>query len=110
MEEKMLGPQSIRYQAELATLVELVKSNTYEGNHVIDVLKTGDEEAIRHMLRNFGNPDVAEFADIKTASPWADWQIDQAVEDLNMIKPEDEENFPKSFAAGGVATGKFWAW
>jgi hypothetical protein len=104
----MIGPQSIRYQAELATLVELVKSNTYEGDQVIEVLKSGDEEMIRHMLRNFGNPEVVEWAAVKMASPWADWQIDQAVEDLNMIKPPEAS--AKMFAAGGSTQGKFWAW
>jgi hypothetical protein len=104
----MESSESIRYQAELATLVELVKSNTYEGNQVIEVLKTGDEEMIRHMLKNFGNPEVAEFADIKTASPWADWQIDQAVADLHMIKPDEPQAM--LFGAGEVATGKFWGW
>jgi hypothetical protein len=109
MEEKMYQEPTYRpisYQAELATLVELVKSG--KGDRVIEVLKTGDEELIRHMLRNFGNPEDTEWADYTTASPWADWQITQAVEDLNMIKPEDAE--VKFFAAGGSTQGKFWAW
>ena len=98
----------IRYQAELATLVALVQSGTYEGDQVMGVLKTGDEPEIRHMLQNFGNPADPIWGKITAASPWADWQITQAVDDLNMIKPETV--LPQSFAGGEAAAGRFWAW
>jgi hypothetical protein len=88
----------IEYNNELSTLIDLVKSETSEGERVIQVLKTGDEELIRHMLRNFGNPENADWKDITSASPWSDWQIDQAVTDLNVIKPPE------------LADPYFWAW
>ncbi|MGE5222256.1 MAG: hypothetical protein ACM3PY_07455 [Omnitrophica WOR_2 bacterium] len=87
----------IDYNHELVSLINLVKSFTPESERVIKVLRTGDEEAIRRMLVNFGNPEDYEWADITTASPWANWQIDQAVKDLMIIKPEMEAL-------------SFWAW
>jgi hypothetical protein len=90
------GP--IDYNHELATLIDLVKSETSEGERVIEVLRRGDEKEIRQMLRNFGNPEDNYWKDITSASPWADWQIDRAVEDLNTIKPPE------------AADPYFWAW
>jgi len=88
----------IHYDGELASLVNLVKSNTIEGNRVIEVLRTGDEFLIRQMLVNLGNPESLEWHDTTMASPWSDWQIDQAVEDLKMIKPPE------------LGALRFWAW
>ena len=88
----------IHYDGELMSLVNLVKSNTMEGNRVIEILQTGDEYLIRQMLTNFGNPENPQWRDITMASPWSNWQIDQAVEDLKMIKPSE------------LGTLRFWAW
>lgn len=98
MDQQSQQPGQIEYNHELATLIDLVKSETPEGERVIEVLRTGNEEVIRHMLRNFGNPEVYDWKDITSASPWSDWQIDQAVIDLNVIKPPDVED------------PYFWAW
>ena len=98
----------IRYNHELATLIDLVKSNTPESERVIEVLKTGDEEVIRHMLRNFGSPEDYVWKDITSASPWSDWQIDQAVLDLKTIKPVPDALGTLKLASTG--RGTFWAW
>ncbi len=89
------GP--IDYNHELVTLINLIKSNSPESERVIKVLRTGDEKEIRRMLVNFGNPGDDEWGYITSASPWANWQIDQAVKDLMIIKPEMEALY-------------FWAW
>jgi hypothetical protein len=98
MYQKDIMQGQIGYNHELTTLINLVKSETPEGFRVIEILKTGDEGKIRHMLKNFGNPEYPEWGDITSASPWADWQIDQAVKDLNVIKPAE------------LADPYFWAW
>lgn len=87
----------IEYNHELISLINLVKSNTPESERVINVLRSGDEKEIRRMLVNFGNPEDYDWRDVTTASPWAEWQIDQAVKDLSLFKPKME-------------TLSFWAW
>jgi len=98
MDQKYPQPSQIEYNHELSTLIDLVKSETPQGERVIEVLRTGNEEIIRHMLRNFGNPEDYDWKEITSASPWSDWQIDQAVKDLNVIKPPD------------AVDPYFWAW
>jgi len=88
----------IHYDGELLSLVNLIKSNTLEGNMVIEVLQTGDEALIRQMLANFGNPESIQWHNVTMSSPWSQWQIDQAVDDLKMIKPAE------------LGTARFWAW
>jgi hypothetical protein len=98
MEETMKEIRPIHYDGELLSLVNLIKSNSLEGNMVIEVLQTGDEALIRQMLANFGNPESIQWHNVTLASPWSQWQIDQAVEDLKSIKPPE------------LATARFWAW
>jgi hypothetical protein len=93
---KMLASRP--YEIQLASLVKLVQSDTPQGNQVTDVLKSGNEDDIRQMLMNFGNPGT-EWAPVTTALPWTPWQIDQAVADLNMIQP-----------SGVTTSARFWAW
>ena len=94
----MRESRSIRYEEELTSLVNLVKSNTIEGNRVIEVLRTGDEYKIRYMLKNFGNPEIADWQEDTTTLPWTDMQIDEAVKDLNIFRPSE------------LNAIKFWAW
>ena len=96
----MIEQGPIEYNHELSTLIDLVKSGTPEGERVTNVLRSGDEEGIRHMLKNFGNPEIKEWQDITSASPWTDWQIDRAVADLEMIRPYDVE----------ITAIKYWGW
>ena len=86
------------YEVQLASLVKLVQSGTIPGDNVSDVLKSGDEPMIRDMLTNFGNPETV-WGTYTTAMPWTQWQIDQAVADINAIKPD-----------GVTVQGRFWAW
>ena len=102
-------PYSIHYDPQLTSLVNLVKSNTPEGDLVMEVLRTGDEPLIREMLRNFGKPGT-QWESITTAFPWTDWQIDQAVTDLNTIKPDSVKAQSEIAADEGVEGISFWAW
>ncbi len=89
--------ESIDYNHELATLIELIKSNTPEGERVIEVLKSGNEGEIRRMLINFGNLDDDDWKNITIASPWTNWQINEVITDRNKIYNPDVE-------------GPFWGW
>jgi hypothetical protein len=90
------GP--INYNPQLKTLINLLKSDAPEAAKVILTLQTGDEETIRHMLKNFGNPNDTDWFDVTAALPWTDWQIDTAYMELNAIRPPDDQAL------------RFWAW
>lgn len=89
---------TIDYHHEFSTLIRLIQSNTPQSERVIKVLKTGDEKLIRHMLTNFGNPEDPDWSDITMATPWADWQINQAIQDGLTVKPPVQ------------AALSFWIW
>jgi hypothetical protein len=104
----MVQMQAVNYQDELASLITLVQSGSEEGNQVIDVLKTGDEGEIRHMLTNFGNPEDSQWGEYTSVLQWTDEQITQAAADHSMINPGNTQYEMAALAA--VGEGKFWGW
>jgi hypothetical protein len=104
----MVQMQAVDYQDELASLITLVHSNTEEGNYVTSVLKSGEEEPIRHMLTNFGNPDDSEWGGYTDVLPWTNEQITQAEEDHSSINPGEIQD--KMAADAQVGAGKYWGW
>ena len=109
----------LMYEPQLSSLIAFLKTGSEKANYVQGKLFEGVEETIRGMLINFGNPESEEWKDYFEVLPWADWQIDAAVQDLKAIKHPDayppagyssKEVFFNRADAGQTDVVKFWAW
>lgn len=119
-EQPDLQPLSyLLYEPLLSSLIAFLKTGSEKAQYVQGKLYEGDEGIIRNMLMNFGNPEDKEWRDYFEVLPWADWQIDAAVQDIKAIKhPEayppagysSKEVMLHRADAAGTDVIKFWAW
>ena len=107
------------YEPQLSSLISFLKTDSEKAHTIQQRLFEGDEGIIRNMLINFGNPDNEEWKDFLEVLPWANWQIDAAVQDIKAIKHPDayppagyssKEVLLHRTEAAQTDVVKFWAW